>query len=304
MVHGATITNGAGTKTARILGYNYAETKVEIEPLTGGAWVGGVDTWENGGTDITVDAVTTFPNNQSTMFMMSDRTMLKDIVMEGLTGFTPAGQILVAPVVISGTTLTNNTGEMTPDLVGTTVSGTGITAGTKIVNFVNSTTVEVDISQTVISTTGTFTAQAYDLNNATIRGVYVRLNPNSAITKSPYISNCSAFSTGGIGAIVDGKVHEQYEGTAYESNKSIVFDSWTNIHDNGVGFWVTTTVLAKQFLASHTMLTFLTAAQEEEESDLLQVTLLGVSMQLFLLVSTQMRTSSLEPWKVSDYSIT
>lgn len=239
MVRGATITNGAGTKTARILSYNYAETRVEIEPVTGGAWVGGVDTWENGGTDITVDAVTTFTNAESTMFMMSDRTMLKDIVMEGLSGFVVPGQVLVAPVVIAGTTLTNSTGEMTPDLVGTTLSGNGITAGTKIVNFINATTVEVDKPQTVLTTTGTFTAQAYDLNNATIRGVYVRLNPNSPITKSPYISNCSAFSTGGVGAIVDGKDHEQYEGTAYESNKSIVFDSWTNIHDNGVGFWVT-----------------------------------------------------------------
>ena len=69
--------------------------------------------------------------------------------------------------------------------------------------------------------------------------------PESAIKKSPYVSNCSAQSVRGIGAIVDGGVHRQFKDEseagqlATPSNKSIVFDSFTNTHDGGLGFWVT-----------------------------------------------------------------
>ena len=151
----------------------------------------------------------------------------------------PAGQVLVQNGAISGTVLTSS--GLYPDLVGTTVSGGGITAGTKVVNFISSTQVEVDVTQTVATTSITFTASPSDMNNATVKGVFCRLNPSSPIIKSPYVSNCSAFSTGGVGVIVDGKTHEQYDSGAYgnRSNKSMVFDSWTNVHDNGVGFWIT-----------------------------------------------------------------
>jgi hypothetical protein len=245
LVYGATVSNGAGTKTARILDFTFNQKKIEIEPLTGGNWVSGVDTWENGASDITIDNVTTLSNAQSTMFMLSDRTMLKDIVMEGMTGFQPAGTLITAPCSISGTILTNSTGEMFPDLVGTVISGTNIAVGTKVVTYISTTQVEVDTSQTVSQTNTTFTANSKDLNNAIVRGVFVKLNPNSPITKSPYVSNCSAFSSGGVGAVVDGKVHKQYDNTSSRSNKSIVFDSWTNIHDNGVGFWVTNNAAAE-----------------------------------------------------------
>ena len=245
MEYGATITNGAGTKTARILDFTFNQKTVEIEPITGGLWVSGVDTWENGASDITIDNAVTLANSQSTMFMLSDRTMLKDIVMDGLTGFVPAGTLLTAPASIDGTILTNTTGEMFPDLVGTTIGGTNIIPGTKVVTYISTTQVEVDTTQTVTETNTTFTASDRDLNNATVRGVYVKLNPNSPITKSPYVSNCSAFSIGGVGAVVDGKVHKQYDNTPQRSNKSIVFDSWTNIHDDGVGFWVTNNAAAE-----------------------------------------------------------
>ena len=71
-----------------------------------------------------------------------------------------------------------------------------------------------------------------DIREATIKGVYVALNPASTITtKSPYVLECSSFSTGGIGAVVDGDVHAS-------GNKSIVFHAYTCINGGGVGFWV------------------------------------------------------------------
>lgn len=233
--YGSTVANGAGTKVARIMDANYAQNQIEIMTVSGGAWNTG-DTW--GPTSGVIDNVVTRTNAQTTMFHLSDKSMLKDIVMDGLSGFVAAGTVLTQAGAISGTILTSS--GLTPDLVGTTVSGSGVTLGTKVVNFISTTQVEVDTSQTVGAATPlTFTAPSSDMNNATVRGVYVRLNPSSPITKSPYVSNCSAFSTGGVGAIVDGKTHDQYDAGPVRSNKSIVFDSWTNIHDGGVGFWVT-----------------------------------------------------------------
>jgi len=237
--YGSTISNGAGTKVARILDSDYAESIIHIQPISGGVWTTS-DTWENGASDIVINAVETRTNAQATMFFLSNKTMLKDIVMEGMGGFVPAGTVTTLTGSIAGTILTSS--GLFPDLVGTTVTGAGVSAGTTIVNVTNSTTAEVSINQTVSSTSLTFTASASDINNATIKGVYVRLNPSSAITKSPYVSQCSAFSSGAVGAIVDGRVHRQF-GNA--SNKSIVFDSFTNIHDNGVGFWVTNNASAE-----------------------------------------------------------
>ena len=75
-------------------------------------------------------------------------------------------------------------------------------------------------------------SDAQDITTATIGGVFIRLNPASPIlNKSPYITDCSAFSTGGVGVIVDGSVHAS-------GNKSMVFHAYTNINDLGVGFWM------------------------------------------------------------------
>jgi hypothetical protein len=102
----------------------------------------------------------------STMFRLSDASMLNKLYMEGMNGFAP------------------NLGD--PENIGA----------------------------------------------ATIGGVFVALNPASPITtKSPYVLECSAFSTGGIGAVVDGSVHAS-------GNKSIVFHAYTCINDGGVGFWI------------------------------------------------------------------
>jgi hypothetical protein len=84
---------------------------------------------------------------------------------------------------------------------------------------------------------------SWDITQATVRGVFLRLNPNNPIVgKSPYITQCSAFSgrpigtaancTGGVGAIVDKSI---YGSTV--SNGSMLFDSFTQFHDLGVGFW-------------------------------------------------------------------
>ncbi len=104
-------------------------------------------------------------NNRSTMFLMSDGSMLSGLNMMGMTGFALG------------------------------VSPSNITT----------------------STPG---------------GVFVAFNPDSPIlTKSPYVTDCTAFSTGGTGAIIDGSVHAS-------GNKSMLFHAFTNINDNGVGFWV------------------------------------------------------------------
>ena len=132
------------------------------------------DTFEAGATDIAIQGVTIVPNENATMFLLGNKTMLKDLVMDGLQGFVPS------------------------------------------------------------------ISDPKDMNTATVKGVYVRLDPNSPITKSPYVSQCSAFGSTAVGAIVDGDVHTKWDGTATPSNKSIVFDSWTQIYeDGGVGFWVT-----------------------------------------------------------------
>jgi hypothetical protein len=76
------------------------------------------------------------------------------------------------------------------------------------------------------------TSNPQDITTATVKGVYIRLNPASVITKSPYVKESSAFSTGGVGVIVDGSV-----GPA-GSGGSMVFHTFTQVHDGGVGFWV------------------------------------------------------------------
>ena len=71
-----------------------------------------------------------------------------------------------------------------------------------------------------------------DPNDATIGGVYLRLKPGATILKSPYIKESSAFSTGGVGAIIDGSV------VATGTAGSMVFHTYTQVHDGGIGFWV------------------------------------------------------------------
>ena len=83
------------------------------------------------------------------------------------------------------------------------------------------------------------TSNDKDLDTATIKGVFFRFNPNSAIVKSPYIQNCTIFSGAAVGIYLDGNVHNHYNASATPSYKSMVFDSFTQVLDGGVGFYVT-----------------------------------------------------------------
>jgi len=103
-------------------------------------------------------------NNLSTMFYLSDQTLLQGLLLTGMTGFSYSG------------------------------------------------------------------AHPTDITYATIGGVYLRLNPSSNITKSPYIKDCTAKSTGGVGAIIDGSVQSG-------GNKSMVFWAYNIVIDGGVGIW-------------------------------------------------------------------
>ena len=78
-----------------------------------------------------------------------------------------------------------------------------------------------------------------DLDASTIKGVFFRLDPNSPIQKSPYIQNCAASGGAAIGVMIDGGVHAQFDNSDTPSYKSMVFDSYTQILDGGVGFYVT-----------------------------------------------------------------
>lgn len=70
-----------------------------------------------------------------------------------------------------------------------------------------------------------------DIDTSTPGGIYIAMNPASPIlVKSPYVLECSSFSTGGIGAVVDGGIHAS-------GFKSIVFHSYTCSNETGVGVW-------------------------------------------------------------------
>jgi len=83
------------------------------------------------------------------------------------------------------------------------------------------------------------TGNDQDMDTATIKGVYFRLDPNSPITKSPYIQNCTAIGGAAVGIMIDGAVHAHFDNSSTPSYKSMVFDAYTQILDGGVGFYVT-----------------------------------------------------------------
>ena len=71
-----------------------------------------------------------------------------------------------------------------------------------------------------------------DVSTSTAKGCIVRFNPASPIaSKSPYVLECVAIMAGGIGALVDGSVHNS-------GYKTMVFHEFTVINDDGVGFWM------------------------------------------------------------------
>ena len=78
-----------------------------------------------------------------------------------------------------------------------------------------------------------------DMDTSTVKGVFFRFNPNSSIQKSPYIQNCTVFGTTAVGVLLDGAVHNHFNLSSNPSYKTMVFDSYTQVLDGGVGFYVT-----------------------------------------------------------------
>ena len=71
-----------------------------------------------------------------------------------------------------------------------------------------------------------------DITSSTPKGIVIAFNENSPVTvRSPYVLECSAILTGGIGAYVNGNAHSS-------GYKSMLFHQYTVISDNGIGFWV------------------------------------------------------------------
>ena len=122
---------------------------------------------------ISISSASTRTNAESTMLLLGSGTTVKDLVVDGMSGFVPS------------------------------------------------------------------TSDDKDMDTATIKGVFFRLNPNSAITKSPYVQNCTVFSGAAVGVLLDGGVHSHYNNSSTPSNKSMVFDSFTQVIDGGVGFYIT-----------------------------------------------------------------
>ena len=126
-----------------------------------------------------ISAVTNQINSESTMIYVATHNIVKDLVMEGMTGFVPSG------------------------------------------------------------------SNDKDIEGSTSKGVYIRLDPASPITRSPYIQNCSAIGGAAIGALIDGDAHEHFNGSPTPSFKSMCFDAYTQVLEGGVGFWCKGTAAAE-----------------------------------------------------------
>ena len=188
------------------------------------------------------------------------------IVATGANVVATDGADTATTIIVQDAQTTGNEWQVGAVVTGTSISGTvtitGITADTPTAGF---TTLAVSFtSQTVSSETITLTSDyrtetmfrlgdssmlhkvlmtgltgfapnlsaPTDITQATVQGVYVALDPDSPIlNKSPYVIECSCFSTQGVGAVVDGTVHAS-------GNRSIVFHAYTMINDDGVGLWV------------------------------------------------------------------
>ena len=119
----------------------------------------------------TISSAAAIINSESTMFYLATHNIVKDLVMESMTGFVPYG------------------------------------------------------------------SDDKDITQATVKGVYFRLDPASPVTKSPYVQNCSAIGGAAVGVLLDGKAHAHFDNSATPSFKSMCFDAYTQVLEDGVGFW-------------------------------------------------------------------
>ena len=90
-----------------------------------------------------------------------------------------------------------------------------------------------------------------DIDGSTIKGVYFELDPDSAVTKSPYVQNCSAIGAAAVGVCVDGAAHAHFDGSPTPSFKSMCFDAFTQVLEGGVGFYCKNTA-ALEIVSSFT----------------------------------------------------
>ena len=189
-----------------------------------------------------------------------------DITATGASVLSTVGAATSTTITVQTALTTGNEWQVGATVTGTSISGTvtitGITPGVPAVGF---STLTVSFSSQLVAPETVTLASDYsegtmwmmgdgsmlhkmyfggmtgfvpnlsfpeDITQATIKGVYVALDPNSPIiNKSPYILECASFSDGGIGAIVDGDVH-------VTGNKSMVFHAYTCVNSDGVGYWV------------------------------------------------------------------
>jgi hypothetical protein len=103
----------------------------------------------------------------------------------------------------------------------------------KTMFFVNSGVLVEELKFTGLTGFALDATNPHDIEEATIGGVYFRLDPTAVILKSPYIKESTAFSTGGVGAVIDGGLNNNPA-----NQGSMVFHTFTQVHNGGAGFHV------------------------------------------------------------------
>ena len=213
--------------------------------LTGGTAISGTDA-----TDTTlvgyIDAVSiqVMRNEVVTASPGNTQTQVRDLTITTDTASPKCAQVASAISTLSGIITTaigagNMSGATSTDnSISISSVGTRTNAESTMLLLGSGTTVK-DLVCDGMSGFVPSTSDDKDMDTATIKGVFFRLNPNSAISKSPYIQNCTVFSGAAVGVLLDGGVHSHYNNSSTPSNKSMVFDSFTQVIDGGVGFYIT-----------------------------------------------------------------
>ena len=168
-------------------------------------------------TDNTITADTADPKCPT---VISALETVEDILTAGITGSRMAGTTKTDTEIAISTIATRNNEESTMCLLG------------------SNTTLKELVFQGMSGFVPS-TSDDKDIDTSTIKGGFFRFNPNSSIQKSPYIQNCTIFAGAAVGIYLDGNVHNHYNASALPSYKSMVFDSFTQVLDGGVGFYVT-----------------------------------------------------------------
>ena len=213
--------------------------------LTGGTAISGTDA-----TDTTlvgyVESVSieVMRNEVVTASTGNSQTQVRDLTITNDTASPKCAQVASAittlsGIITSGISAGNMSGATSTDnSISISSVGTRTNAESTMLLLGSGTTVK-DLVCDGMSGFVPSTSDDKDMDTATIKGVFFRLNPNSAISKSPYIQNCTVFSGAAVGVLLDGGVHSHYNNSSTPSNKSMVFDSFTQVIDGGVGFYIT-----------------------------------------------------------------